>query len=155
MSNISTLTNTTYPPVITLARLCYRVLNLGRVATFWRFAVIFMSLIAIWQGTQPPYKMKFWQCLDLAILNNFFYGNNFVSKVCPWSKFENKKISFLHVEKHLEINPPCCRVSFCDVAYCNVIVTTHCGKRHLYLRSRYFIIHCTEYVAYTSKTVSE
>ena len=33
MSNISTFTNTTYSPVLTLY-LCYRVLNLGRVATF-------------------------------------------------------------------------------------------------------------------------
>ena len=30
---------------------------------------------------------------------------------------------FLHVEKYLEINPPTCHVSFCDVAYCDVIVT--------------------------------
>ena len=48
--------------------LCYRVLNMGRVALFWCFFPSFLSLWSqIWQGAHPPYKTKFWQCWDLVI----------------------------------------------------------------------------------------
>ena len=48
--------------------LCYRVLNMGRVAILWDVFWSFLHLWSkIWQGAQPPYKMKFWQCCDFII----------------------------------------------------------------------------------------
>ena len=97
-------------------RLCHRVLNVSRVATFWCFSVIFTSLIA--NLTRGTVILKKWNFDSVLII---FYGNNFVSKLCPWSKIE--KFIFLHVEKYLEINLPTCPVSFCDVAYIDIVVT--------------------------------
>ena len=68
----------------------------------------------------------------------------FVSKLCVLPKIEKNQV-FLHFEKYLEINRSTRRAPFCDVAYGGVIMTSLCGRRHLYLRNRYVIIHCTAY----------
>ena len=67
--------------------LCYRMPNLGRVAifdVFWSFLHLWSQ---IWQGAQPPYKIKFWQCWDFIIPYKVLC-ELFVRKLCPYSKIE-------------------------------------------------------------------
>ena len=93
--------------------LCYNVLNMGMVALFWCFTVIFKFLIAyLTKGAQPPYKTKFWQCWDWSFPIQF-YRKDFVSKLCPLWNID-KKLLF-GIRKCWEINPPNCRVSFHDI----------------------------------------
>ena len=73
MSPISTFTNTSYSAMLILhafAIRCY-------IWVGWPLFDVLQSLLRlwaqIWQGAQPTYKMKFWQYLDLAILNNFLW----------------------------------------------------------------------------------
>ena len=47
--------------------LCYRVLHMERVGIFDVFGSILRLWSQIWQGTQPPYKIKFWQYWDFII----------------------------------------------------------------------------------------
>ena len=94
--------------------LCYRVLNTGRVAIFWRFWVIFKSLIA----NLIRSKMKFWQCWDLIVPYRFL-----------WDSFCKKGVIFFSHSKMLKNNLPTSSISFCD-EYCDVNLTSHCGRQH-------------------------
>ena len=90
--------------------LCYRVLNMGRVAIcfdiFWSFLRLWSK---IWQGAQPPYKMKFWQCCDFIIPYKILW-DWFVSKLCPNYKFQKFDFffSFKNVEKLTRQPPASC-----------------------------------------------
>ena len=94
--------------------LCYRVLNMGRVAHFF--------LSKIWQGAQPPYKMKFWQCCDFIIPNKILW-DWFCKQAVPL-------LNFFLVQKYRETNPPTASILLEDDAYCDVIMTSRYGRRH-------------------------
>ena len=74
--------------------------------------------------------MKF----DSVAISSFlkkFYGIDFVSKLSPYQKFE--KFDFFLVQKCWEINLPTTSILLDDDAYCDVIMTSRYGSRHLHL----------------------
>ena len=75
--------------------LCYRLLHMGRVAIFGRFLVIFTSLIAnLTRGTATLQNEIL--TVEISSFLTKFYGIDFVSKLCPYSRIE--KFDFYHVQ---------------------------------------------------------
>ena len=58
---------------------------------------------------------------------------------------------FPHVKKYWEINPPFSHLLFCDVANCDVILTSCGGWWHWHPRNKFIITHCIEYVVNMQK----
>ena len=56
---------------------------MGRVALFWRFSVVFKSLIANYEGHSHLTKRKF-DSVEILSFPIKFYRIDFVSKLCPW-----------------------------------------------------------------------
>ena len=81
--------------------LCYRMLNMGRIAIFGHFLFIFFVFDRRFgKGHSHLTKWNFDSVEIWSFLINF-YGIHFISKVCPWSKIE--KFDFFHVKKCWEI----------------------------------------------------
>ena len=107
--------------------LCYRMLNMEREAIFFFSFFFFWSFLRlwskIWQGAQPPYKMKFWQCCDFIIPEKHLW-DWFCKQTVPLLKIEKKNRFFFLVKKCWEINPPTASILLDDDAYCDVIMTS-------------------------------